>query len=308
MNLVQDGFRRFALGVGVEIQNDAVPQHGGRHLLHVFHAQMEAAAHQREHAAAFHQRLRAARRTAVADVLVGDSVSHRGPGLRGHHQVDGVILHVRRNQHLLRYRTQFGNLLAVHDRPQIDFFLLHGALDDAAQIVARRIGDQNLHQEAVELRFRQRIGAFHFDGILRGHHQERRFQLMGGGAAGDGALLHGFEQRGLRFGRGAIDFVGQHQVRENRSGLEAQRLVPAVVGFDDHAADDVGGHQVGRELDARILEVQDARQRAQQGGLAQARNAFEQHVSAGEQADQNAVDDVVLADDDFRDFIAHLSE
>ena len=86
-------------------------------------------------------------------------------------------------------------------------------------------------------------------------------------------------------------------------GLEAQRLRAAVVGLHDHAADDVGGHQVGRELDARILQVQHARQRAQQRGLAQAGNAFEQHVAAGEQADQHAVDHVRLADDDLADLL-----
>ena len=42
---------------------------------------------------------------------------------------------------------------------------------------ARRILHQDLHQEPVELRFGQRIGAFHLDGILRRHHQKRRFQL-----------------------------------------------------------------------------------------------------------------------------------
>ena len=50
--------------------------------------------------------------------------------------------------------------------------------------------------------------------------------------------------------------------------------------------------------------MQHARQRAQQSGLAQARNAFEQHVSAGQQADQDAVDHVLLADDDLPDFVA----
>ena len=74
--------------------------------------------------------------------------------------------------------------------------------------------------------------------------------------------------------------------------------------IDDHAADDVGGHQVGRELDARILQVQHARKRPQQRGLAQARNAFEQHVAARQQADQHAIDDVLLADDDLSDFLA----
>ena len=170
------------------------------------------------------------------------------------------------------------------------------------QFGARRIGHQNLHQEAIELGFGQRIGAFHFDGILRRHHEERRFQFMRGGAAGDGAFLHGFEQRRLRFRRGAIDFVGQNQVGENRTGLEAQGLVAAVVGFHDHAADDVGGHEIGRELDARIPEAEGASQSAQKGGFSKARHAFEQHVAAREQADQNAIDHTLLTHDDFADF------
>ncbi len=120
---------------------------------------------------------------------------------------------------------------------------MNGALDDAVQILARRIQHQDLHQEAVELRFGQRVGALHLDGVLRGHHQKRSVQFVRGGAAGDGALLHGFEQRRLRLRRGAVDLVGQHQVGEDRAGLEAQRLGAVVVGFDDHASDDVGGHQ-----------------------------------------------------------------
>ena len=130
---------------------------------------------------------------------------------------------------------------------------------------------------------------------------------MRGGSAGDGVLLHGFEQRALRLGRGAIDFVRQHQVREDRPGLKAQGL-GAVLGIDDHAADDVGGHQVGRELDARILQVQHARQRAQQRGLAQAGNAFEQDVSARQQADEYAIDDFLLADDDLANFGSNFVE
>ena len=42
--------------------------------------------------------------------------------------------------------------------------------------------------------------------------------------------------------------------------------------------------------------------------LPKSRNAFEQHVAAGEQADQNAVDHVLLADDDFSNFVADSFE
>ena len=69
--------------------------------------------------------------------------------------------------------------------------------------------------------------------------------------AGDGdlLLLHRLEQRRLRLRRGAVDLVGQQQVGEDRSGLEAE-LALAVLLDKDVRADDVGGHQVRRELDA----------------------------------------------------------
>ena len=44
------------------------------------------------------------------------------------------------------------------------------------------------------------------------------------------------------------------------------------------------------------------RQRGNQLGFAESGHAFEQNVAAGEQAHDHAIDDVVVADDDFRDF------
>ena len=68
-------------------------------------------------------------------------------------------------------------------------------------------------------------------------------------------FLHGFEQRRLGFGRGAVDFVGEHEVGEDRAGLEL-RIFAARRSFSmTMCADDVGGHQVGSELDARKLQV-----------------------------------------------------
>ena len=40
-----------------------------------------------------------------------------------------------------------------------------------------RIADVNLEQEAIELRFRQRVGSFGFHGVLRGQHEERVRQV-----------------------------------------------------------------------------------------------------------------------------------
>jgi hypothetical protein len=56
-----------------------------------------------------------------------------------------------------------------------------------------RIGHVDLHEEPVELRLRQGIGAFLFDRVLRGEHVERRGQRPV--FAGDRhlAFLHGLQ-------------------------------------------------------------------------------------------------------------------
>ncbi len=59
-------------------------------------------------------------------------------------------------------------------------------------------------------------------------------------------LLHDLEQRGLDFGRGAVDLVGEEQVGEDWSEL---RLELAGAAGEDARADQVGRDQIGRELD-----------------------------------------------------------
>ena len=123
----------------------------------------------------------------------------------------------------------------------------------------------------------------------------------------DRVLLHRLEQRALRLGRGAVDLVGEHDVGEDRAGLEREALVAALVLGDHHRADDVGRHQVGRELDAREAQIERGGQRAHEHGLAEAGHAFEQRVAAGEQAGQHAVEDRALADDQLADLFAHAA-
>ena len=76
--------------------------------------------------------------------------------------------------------------------------------------------------------------------------------------------------------------------------LPAARLV-------DHGAREISGEQVRRELDT----LEPRRDRRGQGahgqGLGQARHAFEQYVPIGQQADQEAFDHVLLADDHLAD-------
>ncbi len=179
-----------------------------------------------------------------------------------------------------------------------------GARQHFGQFIGGRIADDELEKETVQLRFGQRISAFLVNGILRGQDEERFDQLADFAAGGDAFFLHRFEHGGLGLGRGAVDFVGENRVRENRAALELE-FAPAGGGFhDDVGAEDVGGHQVGRELDAVEGKVQHFAQRAHQQRLAEAGHAFEQHVAAGEHGDERAFDDGVVADDDLADFSA----
>ena len=165
-----------------------------------------------------------------------------------------------------------------------------------------RIAHLQLEEEAIELRFRQRIRAFHLERILRGEDQERLLELVGGLADRHADVLHRLEQRRLRLRRRAVDFVGEHDVGEDRTGLELEERAAVRVLLHDVGADDVGRHQVRRELDARELQVQDVGQRVHEARLADAGNALEQHVPAGEQARDGQSNDLVVADDAAADF------
>ncbi len=117
----------------------------------------------------------------------------------------------------------------------------------------------------------------------------------------DRPLLHRFKQRRLRLGRGAIDLVGQHKIGKDRTRLEAKLLAAVFVLGDDRRADDIGRHQVGRELDARKPAVDHIGQRAYQRGLGQPRHAFQQRVAACKQRHQRQPDQLALPDDHFAD-------
>ena len=106
------------------------------------------------------------------------------------------------------------------------------------------IPHDHLEHEAVNLRFRQKVGAFGLDGVLGGQHQEGIRQPEGLGADGDLPLLHGFQQRRLNLGGGAVDLVGQNQLGEDRAEFNLKRPFLLVI---DAGADQVGGHQIGRE-------------------------------------------------------------
>jgi hypothetical protein len=163
-----------------------------------------------------------------------------------------------------------------------------------------RIADQHLHHEAVDLRLGQWIRAFGLDRVLCGHDQERLGHLVR--LAGDRhlILLHHFQERTLHFRRRAIDLVGEEQIREHRSERGGELAGLLVV---DARADQIGGHEVGRELDAAERAVDRARQRLDRQRLGEPWHTFDQKVTVGEDRDQHALQKVILADDDLLHFI-----
>ena len=78
------------------------------------------------------------------------------------------------------------------------------------------------------------------------------------------------------------------------------------VGDVDRRPEQIARQQVGRELDAPEAEAERLRERAHRRRLGEARHALDQHVAAGEEADQQAVDELALADDDAADLVEEL--
>jgi hypothetical protein len=80
----------------------------------------------------------------------------------------------------------------------------------------------------------------------------------------------------------------------------------AVARLEDHGADDVARQEVGGELDALELHAQRAAEAAHEEGLGEAGHALEEDVAVGEEGDEQALDNLVLADDGLADFGAQF--
>jgi hypothetical protein len=70
-------------------------------------------------------------------------------------------------------------------------------------------------------------------------------------------FLHGLQQSRLRLGRRTVDFVGHEKLGEDRALDEPERARLAGLVLENFRADDVGRHQVRRELDALGVEPED---------------------------------------------------
>jgi hypothetical protein len=110
-------------------------------------------------------------------------------------------------------------------------------------------------------------------------------------------LLHRLEQAGLGLRRGPVDLVGKDQVGEDRPGLEPKDPLAALLD-EDVRAGDVGRHQVRRELDPVEGAVDDVGDRADEHGLAEPGDAFEENMGVRQEAGEGLPHQLALTDDD----------
>jgi hypothetical protein len=111
----------------------------------------------------------------------------------------------------------------------------------------------------------------------------------------DLSFFHCFEQRALSLGRGAIDLVGQDQLGKDGSWMEVKA---AAVAVEDRDAENVCRQHVAGELNALKIQAQHPGQYMGQGGLADARQVFDEQVPARQQAGERETDGAFLAKDD----------
>ena len=205
-------------------EHEPVAQHVGREVADVVALDVTAAAQQREHACRLHEPDRAAGAGAELDQRreLGQTVLLGVPRRVG--ERDRVADRVAIDEHGLRGARVVAEVIEGHalaDRRGVG----EAAPDDRRLLADGRIVDDDLHQEAVELRLGQRISALGLDRVLGRHHDERQRDLVGRSADRHLLLLHHLEQRRLHLGRGAVDLVGEQEVAQHRAklGVEARQ-------------------------------------------------------------------------------------
>ena len=254
--------------------------------LDVFRRDVVATSERGLRAAELEQSQRAARRGA-------DLQPCAGPG-RGD-EIDHVEADRLRDVNLLERPLELDQPWRVDHRLEHDLVAgaLEAPLEHAPLVVPLRVADADPKQEAVELRLGERVGALVLDRVLGREDDERRLEQVRDAFDRHLPLLHRLEQRRLCLRRRAVDLVGEEQIGEDRARAELELALPLV---EDRRARDVGGHQVGCELDAREAHARRLGERAGDPRLRQSREVLDQDVPVGEQAEQHELEHLPLAD------------
>ncbi len=252
--------------------------------------------------------LGSARSSAPSEVLFGEGMGFFGVGAGGADESDSGAGGVIGDGDAANEILEGADLVGVEEFLDVGFVVAGGAADDLFFFGCAGITDADLEHKAVELGFGEGIGAFLFDGVLGGHDKEGEIEGVGFSAGGDAVFLHGLEESGLGFGGSAVDLVGEKEVTEDRPTHEMQAAFScAVVFFEDLGACDIGGHEVGSELDAVEGEVEDLGESGDQEGFGETGDTDDQGVSARKESNEQRLDHMVLSDDAFVELGVDLS-
>src|SRR5207248_258003 len=137
--------------------------------------------------------------------------------------LNNIALHSRLDARVAHFKTAARDGVRINERANVnsvEITRVEASIpvgDDLLLRVLRRIVEQDFEQEAIKLRFGQRVRAFVLNRIFGGKHGEERRERVGFAVNRRLSLFHRFQQRGLRLRRRAIDFVGEQDVREDRA-------------------------------------------------------------------------------------------
>src|ERR1700757_1930144 len=98
----------------------------------------------------------------------------------------------------------------------------------------------------------------------------------------DAALLHRLQQRRLRARARSVDLVRHQELAKDGTRDETERAPPAVAFFEHLGAENVRGHQIGRALDALIVEPEDRAQTLDQSSLGETGDTDQQRMPAAQ--------------------------
>ena len=164
------------------------------------------------------------------------------------------------------------------------------------------VADDELEEEAVELRLGQRVGALVLDGVLGGDHEERVGQRAG--VPSSVTCRSCMASSSADCVLGGVRLISSARSRLVNTGPGRKRKLPSARLVEHALPDDVAGHEVGRELHALEVHVERRGDRLHQQGLRRAGHTLEQDVAPHEQRGHQAGQRALLAHDHLADLLA----
>ena len=220
-HVFEHAVRRQPFEIRLRLQHEPVAQHRRGGSFHVVRQQVVAAVGRGMGLRHLQQVNRGARTRTERQrrPVAGSTRQGRDVGEHRRFDADGGDVPPRRSQRAGRKRLELHGIQMVGIEP----FVI--APQDQLFVCDLRILHSHLDEKAIELRFRQRIGALELDRVLRRERGKRRRQRLRATVDRDLPLLHRLEERRLRPRRHAVDLVHQQQIREHRNaGEEIQRV------------------------------------------------------------------------------------